>query len=534
MRQILNRKGLLFDILLVAGLLVCASSLRAAGLREDEAPAPSASTSPVSGERLLVGVGKTYLLDLPVNIQRVSLAAPEVAEAVPVSARSIMINGKSPGETSMVLWLTDGSRRVYDVGVKVAAEKIMAAESQIEREFGKDVQLVVDNKIVYLTGRVKDLFAADRARAIADTVGLVVNLLRVDVPPQEAQILLKVRFCNVDRAFSRDLGANFFGVAGGIPVTATVGSYSPTRATNVTGDTATFGLVDALNLFLYDPHLNMGTTIKALQNRNVLEVLAEPNVLAMNGHEASFVSGGEFPFPTLQGGGGGVGQITISFREFGVRIKFMPTLTPRGTIQLHVTPEVSSLDYANSATISGYTVPALSTRRVETEVELQSGQSFAIAGLLDNRTTESLSKIPGLGNIPLFGKLFQTKTVSKQNSELLIIITPELVAPIPEGKELPDLERPVQFMEGQGIMKTPPRTPGVTETGAPPARPMRSDLPVQELMLMQAGKPQGANGPSPSVTQPLNPAGGAQPFDGGSGAPGAPGSTGASTAVIKK
>ena len=515
-------RSIFIDLLLLAGLVGCASALRAAD-----------GTSPVSSERLLVAVGKTYLLDMPVNIQRVSLASPEIAEAVPVTARSIMVNGKGAGETSLVLWLTDGSRRVYDVSVKVAAEKIQAAEGQIEREFSSDVKMVVDNQTVYLTGRVKDMFAADRARSIAETVGKVVNLLRVDVPAQEEQILLKVRFANVDRSFSRDLGANFYGSPAGIPLTATVGSYSPTRATSVDNTKSTFSLSDSLNLFLFDPHLNMGTTIKALESKNMLEVLAEPNLLAMNGHEASFVSGGEFPFPTLQGGGGGVGQVTISFREFGVRIKFLPVITPRGTIQIHVTPEVSSLDYANSLNISGYTVPGIATRRVETEVELQSGQSFAIAGLLDNRTTESLSKIPGLGNIPWLGKLFQTRQMQKSNSELLIIITPELVAPIPEGKALPDIERPTSFLEGPGIQKTAPRTPGAAETGPPVERPRHSELPIQELQFIQQTRPTSSVPNEGTGTTPqLNPAGGSQSFPGGTG--GATGSAaGGATAVMK-
>ncbi len=474
------KKGLLIDILLLAGLMACASALKAA----DAVPA---ATAPVSSERIMVGVGKTHMIDFSSNLQRVASALPEIAEGVPVSARSIMLNGKAPGETSLVIWMADGTRRVFDVSVRLAAEKIEVAEQQLEKEFGKDVQMAVDNQNVYLSGRVKDLYAASRAVYIAETVGKVVNLLRVDLPPQEEQILLRVRFANVDRSFSRDLGANFFGSPGGISSTATVGSYSPTRVSglNQTGSSAdtTFSLSDTLNLLLFDPRLKMGTTIKALENKNVLEVLAEPNVLAMNGHEASFVSGGEFPFPTVSSTGG-AGGVSISFREFGVRIKFLPVVTPRGTIQLHVSPEVSSLDYANSLTISGYTVPALSTRKVETDIELVSGQSFAIAGLLDNRTTDSLSKIPGLGNIPLFGKLFQTKSVSKSNSELLIIVTPELVAPIPEGKQLPDLERPVPFMEGPGISKNSPRTPDVSETGPAPTKPKRSELPVQELQQM--------------------------------------------------
>lgn len=467
-------KTYLTDFLLSAALLLCSSALRAA---------------PVEAERLTVSAGKTQLLDMPMNIQRISVAAPETAEAVPVNARSLMVNGKTPGETSLVIWLDDGSRKLYDVTVKVAASRLEAANDQITREFGTDVQLTADNGSVYINGRVKNLFAAERAEAIAGTLGKVINLLKVDVPEQEAQILLKVRFADVDRSKSTDLGISFFGAAQGIPFTARTGQYAGAAITGLSqgagGSAAQFSLSDALNLFLFDPHLNIGATIKDLQNRSLLQLLAEPNVLAMNNHEASFVAGGEFPFPTLQGGGSGVGQITIQFREFGVRIHFLPRITPRGTIRLHVTPEVSSLDYANALTVSGYTIPALNTRRVDTEIELENGQSFAIAGLLDNRTTEALSRIPGLADIPFFGKLFTSKTMSRSNSELLIIVTPELVGPIPTGQALPDLPRPTSFMEGPGILSHPPQTPGTDQTGPAPGKPRRQELPVQELRQLE-------------------------------------------------
>jgi len=505
------------DILLLAGLAMCASALRAA----------QQTTAPAEGERILVGAGKTYLLDMPVNVERVSVAAPETAEAVPVSARSLMINGKTPGETSLVVWLSDGSRREYTVDVRLNASRIEAAKEQVEREFGDSVQLAVDNQFVYLTGRVRDLYQADRAVSIATALGRVVNLLKVDIPPQERQILLKVRFADVDRSKSLSLGINFFGAPSGFPFSTTTGNGGATTVSAL--NPPTFTLSDALNLFFFDPHLNVGASLQALAAQNVLQILAEPNLLAMNGKEASFIAGGQFPYPTLQGGGGGVGQVTISFAEFGIRLHFLPTITPRGTIRLHVTPEVSSLDYANSLTIEGSTVPALDTRRVDTEVELQSGQSFAIAGLLDNQTTETLSKVPGLANIPVLGKLFTSKTYNKSNSELIVIVTPELVEPIPEGQAVPDLQRPDSFIKGPGIMTEAPRTPGVDKTGPGPVRAPRTEISVQEMQQLQkAGQqvqtqgnaPPSLLGPalimSPAVTQPLPPStpGGSSPGSG--------------------
>jgi pilus assembly protein CpaC len=471
------------DILLVAGLAMCASVLRAAQ--------PEPSLGPVV-EQISVSSGKTHLLDMPVNIERVSVAAPETAEAVPVSARSLMINGRAAGDTSLIVWLSDGSRKEYNLSVRINGARIDAAREQLAREFGSAVQVTVDNASVYLTGHAKDLFEADRAVAIASTLGKVVNLLKVEVPQQERQILLKVRFADVDRSKSSDLGINFVGAPGGIPFATRTGQYGGNTVSSVdpAGGKATFTLSDTLNLLLFDPRWNVGATIKALANQNILQILAEPNLLAMNGKEASFVAGGEFPFPTLQGGGGGVGQITISFREFGIRLHFLPTITPRGTIRLHVTPEVSSLDFANSLSIQGATVPALNTRRVDTEIELQDGQSFAIAGLLDNRTTESLSKIPGLSDIPVLGKLFTSRAQSKTNSELMIIVTPELVAAIPEGQNLPDLPRPQPFLEGPGILNRAPQTPGTDQTGPAPFTPVRNEISYQELDKLQRIAPQ--------------------------------------------
>jgi len=510
------------DVALITALALCASALRAAQ------PAPNAGTAV---EQISVGSGKTRLMDMPVNIERVSIAAPETAEAVPVSARTLMINGRTPGETSLVIWLSDGSRREFDLVVSVNLARVEAATQQLERELGGQARVTVDNGVVYLTGHVRDTFEADRALLIASTLGRVVNLLKVDAPAQERQILLKVRFADVDRAKSQDLGASFLGaVSGGFPFSVSTGSarggnlgVTGSQAGSNNGTAATsFSLSDALNILLFDSHLNIGATIKALASQNVLQILAEPNLLAINGKEASFVAGGEFPFPNLQGGGGGVGQVTVSFREFGIRLRFLPNITPRGTIRLHVVPEVSSLDFANSLSIQGSTIPALNTRRIETEVELQSGQSFAIAGLLDNRTTDSLSKIPGLSEIPVLGKLFTTRSIAKQNSELLVIVTPEIVTAVPEGQSVPDIPRPQPFIEGPGILNRPPQTPGTDQTGPGPANPVRNEISIQEMQaLQQKNGLQNAPAPSQTPTEAPPPLiidpGAAQPLPGNTG-----------------
>lgn len=432
--------------------------------------------------RLTITAGKSVVIDSPVEIRRVSVAAFEVIEAVAVSPKELLVNAKAPGDTSLIMWEQNGRRVVYEIAVRPNGGRADAVREQIERELdGQAITISVQGETVFLRGTVKDLVSAERASAIAGTLGKVINLLHVKVPPVEAQILLKVRFANVDRAAARDLGANIISTGALNTFGAlSTGQFSPPAVQSKEGSDVSFNISDALNVFLFRRDLNLGATLRALQSNRLLEILAEPNVLAINGKPASFVSGGEFPFPTLQGGGAGLGAVTIQFREFGVRINFLPTVTPRGTIRLQVNPEVSSLDFANGLVFQGFNIPALATRRVQTEVELESGQSFAIAGLLDNRTTESLSKVPGLSSIPLLGKLFQSQSKSQNNSELLVLITPELVRPIQAGQPLPDLTRPKPFMKDAPQIL--PRQPGLDKTGPVPVEPAQETVPFEQLM----------------------------------------------------
>src|SRR5712692_10499061 len=391
---------------------------------------------PPAARDLFVTVGKSLVVDSPVNIQRVSVANGEFAEALAVNPREVLVNGKAAGETSLIIWQQGGNRLFFDLTVRPSNSKVAALQQQIDHEMpGQDIKVTFENDTAFLHGTAKDLSSGERAAAIAGTLGKTVNLLRVNVPPTDAQILLKVRFADIDRAATQDLGLNIFSTGATNTLGAvTTGAFSPPAVKADPNGGTTFTLSDALNVFLFRPDLNLGATIKALEARRVLQILAEPNVLAINGKTASFLAGGEFPYPTLQGGGGGLGAVTIQFREFGVRINFTPIITPRGTIRLQVTPEVSSLDFANGLVFQGFNIPALSTRRVQTEIELEDGQSFVIGGLLDNRLTETLSRVPGLANIPLLGKLFQSRSINRNNTELLVLVTPELVRPIPKGQ----------------------------------------------------------------------------------------------------
>jgi pilus assembly protein CpaC len=283
--------------------------------------------------------------------------------------------------------------------------------------------------------------------------------------------MLDVRFAEVDRSRIDQLGFNIFTVG----ATNTLGTISTQQfnppGTNssgggvVSGKTGFIGIPNTLNIFLFRPDIDLGATIEALQQKSVLQILAQPNLLAMNGQKASFLSGGEFPFPVVQGGAN-VGAVTIQFRPFGVKLDFVGTIDyAQSVIRLHVAPEVSTLDFTNAVTISGFVVPALSTRRAETEIELKDGQSFGIAGLMDRREQAQMSKIPGIGDIPVLGQFFRSKNVNRSNSELLVLVTPHIVDPVHrEMVKATEPKGPVQILEPSKFDKN---TDKLTNPGTP-------------------------------------------------------------------
>jgi pilus assembly protein CpaC len=445
--------------------------------------APSQTTA---SRELSVTVGKSVLVDSPQTIERIAVSNGALAEAVAISPHEVMLNGLAPGETSLIIWQEGGNRLFFDLTVQRNETRLDGIRREMAEELGGDdkVTISMEGESVFLRGTVPTLSAAQRAVDIASTLGKPVNLLRVNIPGTDAQILLRVKFADVDRSATKQLGINLFSTG----ATNTLGQIQtgqfqpPTIGSIGAGAAATATVANPLNLFLFRPDLNLGATISALEARNLLQILAEPNVLAIDGHNASFLAGGEFPFPNLQGGGGGLGAVTIQFREFGVRINFTPTITPRGTIRLAVTPEVSSLDFANGLIFNGFTIPALSTRRMSTEIELEEGQTFAIGGLLDNRDTETFNKVPGLGDIPFFGNLFRSRQITKNNSELLVMVTPELVRPIPKGQPLPGLKYPGQFI-APNTSSTAPQQPGMDVTGPVPlTKAPPPSMPVEDLI----------------------------------------------------
>jgi pilus assembly protein CpaC len=451
-----------------------------------------AESAPGTVARLIVTVGKSLMIDSPVKIKRLAAANSDLIESVAIGPREVLINGKLPGETSLVVWLENDVRITYDLLVRASPQRLNAVREQIARDLpGGEVDVTLDNDVAFVRGRVKDVFSADRVMAIAATLGKTINLLRVDIPPVEPQILLHVRFANVDRSASSDLGLSLASTA--FNQTTAIGTGAPISQTGE----APFSLSQAVNIFLFRRDLNLAAAIHALEAKRQLQLLAEPNLMVINNTPAHFVAGGEFPFPMVQSGAGS-NSVTIAFKEYGIKLGFLPVVTPRGTIRLQVAPEVSALDYTNSVTVAGTTVPGTSTRRVQTEVELESGQTFVIAGLLDRQTTESLSKIPGIGNIPLLGKLFQSRTISRNNSELLVIITPEIVRPIPVDQAVPELQFPAKFLPDHS--PAPPRQPGIDQTGPVPVHPPSDGMPIEQLIQLQKTAPAASTAGGPSAT----------------------------------
>lgn len=443
---------------------------------------PATATSQDSTNDLSLAVGKSVVLDLARPVTRIVVGAGGFAEAQAVSPTQILLNGKTPGETSLIIWDQNGGRQFFNVAVRPSSFAANDVLDGLRRELraelpGQNVRVSQDNGVIFLRGTVSNLNNSDRAVMIATTAGKVVNLLNVNVPAPEPQILLKVRFASVDRNRVKQLGISFAESGLG----NTIGQIGTTGVTGVgVGPTGTFS-GSSTNIWAIYPGLGLAASIQALQTKGLAEVLAEPNVLARNGHQASFLAGGEYPYPVAQSAasGGAAAPITIQYKQYGVLLAFLPTITNRGTIRLQVAPEVSALDYGNAVDIGGASVPALTIRRVKTEVELADGQSFVIGGLLDNRETENFQKIPFIGDIPILGKFFTSMSRNRTNTELIVIVTPEVVNPIEAGTPVPELKYPAGFMPPNSQISM--HTPDQKAAGSAPPPPPAS-IPVEKLI----------------------------------------------------
>ncbi|MGB0036742.1 MAG: pilus assembly protein N-terminal domain-containing protein [Candidatus Acidiferrales bacterium] len=432
-------------------------------------PASAQQTEP-SPQRLHVLVGRSLVITSPTRLRRVAIADPLTADAMLISSTQILIDGKAPGGVSLVLWNEADESQSFEIQVDL---DILSLQQRVREMFPHEsVELAASKDVVMVSGRVSSKEVADRIfQLISAAAPKAVNLMELPNKPRLGQILLQVKFAEVDRTAMNQFGFNLLSLPGSTTRTlASVGteqfgSTTLSALQNGAGtpeNQANLTLSDLLNVFIFRPDINLGATIKALQQKSLLQILAEPNLLTETGKEANFLAGGEFPYPVVQGGAAGSAPtVTIQFKEFGVRLNFTPELTESGSIHLRIRPEVSALDFTNAVTFSGFFIPAISTRRVDVQLELSDGQSFVIAGLVDNRVTQILNKVPGLGDMPVLGPLFRSHSFQKSNSELLILVTPRIVMPIPVSATKPDLIFPEPFM--------PPTQPKPEEKA--PAKP---------------------------------------------------------------
>ena len=378
------------------------------------------------GQTLHVIVGHSLFFDAQAPLSRVYVDNPAVLESYAATPRQVVVSGLVPGIATIVLWDVKGANTAYSVVVDVDVARLQEA---YENQFPMDKILVsADQSDIILHGYVASKEEFTLATKLAAGFGkTIANSLRI-APPHLRQVRLSVKFAEVDRTKAAQMGFSLLSMGQTIGMTST-GQFQAFQAPTIsTSSSAISETVNTpLNLLLYNQNLNIGVAIQDMASKQVLQILAEPTITALSGHTGTFLAGGEFPFPMVQGGMSGQVSVSVQFMPYGVGLNFLPVVLDDGTIRLHVAPEVSALDYTNEVEIDGYTIPAISTRRAETDIELRDGQSFALTGLLDRRITDQFEQMPGFASIPILGMLFRSKNLQHTTSELLVIVTPHII-----------------------------------------------------------------------------------------------------------
>jgi pilus assembly protein CpaC len=461
---------------LLAAIMWAVALPGAAAAKDSNGQVPAAgaeSRTALVGNSLHLVVGQSMFVNTVDRLRRIYVSNPEVLDSVTASPHQIVVTAKTAGVSSLILWDETGQSQAYEI----AADLDIAGLRSALKDALPYENIAVDSRQdqVDLAGTVSNPAVADEAVKLAGQFSKTVVSSLLVAPQHTPQVRLKVRVVEIDRTRAQQLGFNFFTGNGKNVANAGTGQFPSIAVTQPQVPSpptvpGVLGFENVLSLFYYNSELGLGSAIQALINNQIVQILAEPTLSAMSGQKASFLSGGEFPFPVVQPSTTGAIAVTIQFRPYGVRLDFTPNVLPDGTIQLKVSPEVSTLDYTNEVDIAGYVIPAISTRRADTEVELKSGQSFAISGLLDRRTTDQLEKIPGIGDIPILGKLFQSKSSTHSVSELAVIVTPTLVDPLSENVEPVPPTMVVPFVNKQkfdqdmkGVVPKTPPPPGTNQ-----------------------------------------------------------------------
>jgi pilus assembly protein CpaC len=453
-------------ILAITGL--CAplmAEVPAAPAEQQPAPAENAGGNQV----VHILVGHSVVIHTDPRLTRVLVGNPAIVTTATTAPNEVVVTATAPGSSSVVLWQENNQSRIIEVFSDVDVSLLREA---IERGFpGEAIEAEAEEGRIVLTGRASSAAVADQIGKMGAPFSKdIVNSIRLGLPRRQKQVLLKVRFAQVDRAKLTNFGINLLSTGAANTLgTVSTQQFSPPQLVSGGGssggssggsgtgvNTSTIGLSDLMNIFIFRPDINLGATIRDLQQQNILEILAEPNLLAASGEPASFLAGGELPYPVVTGTGGTT-SVSVQFKPFGIKLDFTGTIEDDNTIRLKVFPEVSSLDFSNAVVISGFTLPAIATRHAETVVDLRDGQSFGIAGLLDQRTTSQFSKVPGIGDLPVIGQLFRSRSVSKTNSELIVIVTPTIVDPAGAPTDEPELPKmPIAPLERNQFDKETP------------------------------------------------------------------------------
>ncbi len=443
-----------------------------------QTPAPQAEAY----QRVALTVGRSTVLTTNYDVTRLAVTNPAIADATVVAPREVLIDGKGSGTVSLIIWGGSG-RTQYDVVVEPG---VSVLQQQLNQLFpGEDIQVGFSDEAIVLSGHVSSNGVMLRAAEVAQATSAklkVINMLQLPGGMESQQVLLQVRFAEVNRRAITELGASLFSSGNGFKNTwgrATTQQFSAPdfdnlESTKVNGEVVSqsgeLNFSDFLNLFFLNAKYDIGVAIRALKSTGHFQSLAEPNLIAYNGQEASFLAGGEFPIPVVSGA---AGTVTVVFREFGIRLNFTPRIAG-DVIRLKVRPEVSTLDFANGITLSGFRIPALTVRRAETDVELRDGQTFAIAGLLDNVSQEDKAAVPILSSLPIIGNLFKSKAERAAQTELMVLITPRLVKPLDPDEVPPLPTMPRRFIGGDigkeligggGTVDAPPAKPVVKKPG---------------------------------------------------------------------
>ncbi|MGE0885045.1 MAG: type II and III secretion system protein family protein [Blastocatellales bacterium] len=430
--------------------------------RTVQASFATGNTQPI---KIDVLVGQSRVIEFNEDYERLSISDPKIAEVVPINYKQALVNGLTFGQVNLVAWAKrkpgDPERMVvFDIYVQVNLSLI---DNQIKILFPKEnIQLSQANNSVVLSGSVTKPELADQVQKIIEAAGLkVTNLLKGPVL-DAAQVQLQIRVAEVNRKIMREVSTAYGFNNSTIPTFVSSGGPGVGDATSILRDpnspTGTAAATGLANFLLGIPSSSLGPQafVRALYQRGALRDLAEPNLIAMHGQKASFLAGGEFPIPVIQNVNQGQTAITVIFKEFGVKLDFTPTIIDENHIRLELAPEVSSLDFASGVSIQSLVIPGLRVRRAKTVLELRDGQSFALAGLIDNNEQVNLSKVPLLGDIPILGELFKSRSFQRNETELLFLATVKLVEPL----------NPDQLPRLPGVSELKPVTPNPTVPGA--------------------------------------------------------------------